>query len=235
MPLTWLPNVSTDSCGICTSLNLIYLRPLEGAEELSQPKITCTHMQSVFKWRICTCISHCSSTSIPSKLFRFYFTPAVVWYWEWDEIALLFLNSGWWIINVCLHRPWVLDYHLGCYSPEEASCLCPGRSSRTPAILLSQPALIAEGMWVSRCYFFVYLNVCEYVSLEMMCICSVELQVLGSQTVLHFTVVSHHYPLLFYKEKFLKRRTNKHSQLETNLMMHNNFGNSLSFFKIGAK
>lgn len=89
-------------------------------------------------------------------------------------------------------------------------------------------------LWVSRCNFFVYLNVCEYVSLKMMCICSVELQVLGSQTVLHFTVVSHHYPLLFYKEKFLKRRTNKHSQLETNLMMHNNFSNSLSFFKIGA-
>lgn len=44
--------------------------------------------------------------------------------------------------------------------------------------------------------FFIYLNVCEYVSVKVMCTCSVGLQVLRGQTVLHFTQVSHHYPLL---------------------------------------
>lgn len=89
MPLTWLPNVSTDSCGICTSLNLIYLRPPEGAEELSQPSIICS-LYLNFTFAPISALPH---PSLPNSL-GFIFHRGATWYWEWDEIALLFLNSG---------------------------------------------------------------------------------------------------------------------------------------------
>lgn len=128
-------------------------------------------MQSVFEWHICTCISHCSSTSIPPKLFGFYFTPrySVILRMRWNRTSvseLWLVNYECRLVQTSCSRPWVLNYHLSCFSPEEASCLRQGRSSRTPAILLSQPALIAEGMYAFGCqgvifYLLKCLQVCQ--------------------------------------------------------------------------
>lgn len=153
MPLTWLPNVSTDSCGICTSLNLIYLRPLVGAEELSQPSIICSlYLNFTF--------APISALPLPSlsNSLGFIFHRGAAWYWEWDEIALLFLNSGWWIMNVADKLQQTLIAQLPSWllfsRREELSAA--GQEQQNPSYTVITTCTHCWRhvcLWVSRCYF----------------------------------------------------------------------------------
>lgn len=97
MPLARLQNAPTNSCGICTSLNLIYLRPLweqrrRPSPGSHEPIFTCTptyththrlahifhfiESQAVLKLHICTCISalpQLISHSFAHSMLLFFF------------------------------------------------------------------------------------------------------------------------------------------------------------------
>lgn len=142
MPPTRLQNAPANSCRICTSLNLIYWRPLW--EQRSRPCpgshapiFTHTHtrmhthgLARVFHFIesqavLSTTFSPVSlpfhSLSLahlltPCSLFFLQHIPslpnslsfishlAVAWYWECDDMVVLFLSSGWCIVNAYWHR-----------------------------------------------------------------------------------------------------------------------------------
>lgn len=137
-PSHWLQNTPTNSCGICTSLNLIYLRPLWEQRNRPSPGshapiFTYTRTHAHFPFHlvsgcpqtthlhlylcfftaylslICSLSAPCyffSPQNIPSlpNTLSFISHPAVEWYWERDDMAVLFLSSGWCIINAYSHR-----------------------------------------------------------------------------------------------------------------------------------
>lgn len=117
-PLTRLQSVSTNSCGICTSLNLIYLRPQW--EQRSRPRLgsyICIRFHTLANYTLSSndtlpphdrtafwqLISHSPRIFRPRPSCLSYIElPGLAWNWEWDEFLLWIL----WLVNYeCLLAP----------------------------------------------------------------------------------------------------------------------------------